>query len=47
MAKHKPIVSYLRKSKGRDAVDIDAQREANEQFAQANGFDIINEFVTA
>ena len=45
MARRKRIVSYLRKSKGRGALNIDAQRETNEQFAQANGFDIVEEFV--
>ena len=45
MARHKPVVSYLRTSKGRGPLNIDAQREANLQFTQANGFDIVEEFV--
>ncbi len=45
MARRKPIVIYLQASKGPGALDIDAQREANLQFAQANGFDIVEEFV--
>ncbi len=45
MARHKPVVSYLRKSKGRGALGIDAQRGANLQFAQANGYRVVEEFV--
>ncbi len=45
MANRKPIVSYLQASKGRSALDIDAQREANLQFAQANGYRVVEEFV--
>ncbi len=45
MARRKPIVIYLQASKGPGALDIDAQREANLQFAQANGFRVVEEFV--
>jgi len=45
MARRKLIVSYLQASKGRGAVDIDAQRGANLQFAQSNGYHVVEEFV--
>lgn len=45
MANRKPIVIYLQASKGRGALDIDAQRGTNLQFAQANGFRVVEEFV--
>ena len=45
MANRKPIVIYLQASKGRGALDIDAQRGANLQFAQANGYRVVEEFV--
>lgn len=45
MAQRKPIVIYLQASKGRGALGIDAQRGANLQFAQANGYRVVEEFV--
>ena len=45
MASRKPIVIYLQASKGRGALDIDAQRGANLQFAQSNGYHVVEEFV--
>jgi hypothetical protein len=43
----KPIVSYLRVStagQGKSGLGLDAQREANQAFAAANGFEIIAEY---
>ena len=45
MANRKAIVIYLQASKGRGALSIDVQREANLQFAQANGYRVVEEFV--
>jgi len=44
----KPLVSYIRVStsqQGRSGLGIQAQREALERFADAEGFEIVAEFV--
>src|ERR1700738_1336209 len=44
----KPLVSYFRVStsqQGRSGLGIEAQREALERFAEAEGFEIVAEFV--
>ncbi len=44
----RPIISYLRVStdkQGRSGLGLDAQREANARFTEANGFAIIREHV--
>ena len=44
----KPLVSYIRVStsqQGRSGLGIEAQREALERFADAEGFEIVAEFV--
>ena len=42
MARRKPVVSYLRASRG---LDIEAQREANRRFAEANRYRVVEEMV--
>ncbi len=42
MARLKPFVSYLRASKGQD---VEAQREANRRFAEANRYRVVEEMV--
>ncbi len=42
MARLKPLVSYLRASKGQD---VEAQREANRRFAEANRYRVVEEMV--
>ena len=44
----RPIVSYIRVStskQGKSGLGLEAQKEANKQFARANGFDIIAEYI--
>lgn len=43
----KPIISYIRVStagQGKSGLGLEAQREANEAFAAANGFEIVAEY---
>ncbi len=42
MARRKPVVSYLRASTD---LDVEAQREANRRFAEANGYRVVEEMV--
>ena len=42
MARQKPVVSYLRASSD---LDVEAQREANRRFAEANGYRVVEELV--
>jgi DNA invertase Pin-like site-specific DNA recombinase len=44
----KPIISYIRVStqrQGKSGLGIEAQQEANRRFADANGFEIVSEYV--
>ena len=45
MARRKPIVSYLRVSRARGGLVVEAQREVNRRFAEANGYRVVEEFV--
>ncbi len=45
MARRKPIVSYLRAPKARGGLVVEAQREVNRRFAEANGYRVVEEFV--
>lgn len=42
MARRRPVVSYLRASRG---LDIETQREANRRFAEANRYRVVEELV--
>ena len=44
MATRKPIVSYLRTPQAPGDPDVEAQRRAVQAFAQANGYQIVEEF---